>query len=316
MPAPSHCALLFSNYHHHCLTTLPSARLASSSSFDGLVEIVRQYEANEMKKAMEEDAAPAVIPPVPMRRPNVMSIAHILCSDPAVTPSQATVERAYDASTPLSPLPVECNSMEVSSEYELPVSFEDMSVYLNYFDEDEVEVVQLYAPIQWDAGSPVLGWTPPDGSEDVVIGHEDLACPSPMSNSAFYRVPASEEPERIAAYKPTQPTCVKAKSKSSKHPPAQLPRTRVVLAPTQRTGVKSKSREHKAKSRVSCGYGKPPKGGIPPALARDVTKSHALRAEKERQCIRAAAVRAGEGRKPSVLQRASAQTEDDMSMTC
>ncbi|KAG0696797.1 hypothetical protein DFH29DRAFT_949546 [Suillus ampliporus] len=278
-------------------TTLPQTRPASSSSFDGLLEIVREYEANETKKAMIEAAAPAAIPSVPLRRPNAMSLAYILCSDPAVTPFPAPVEERSDyASTLLSPASAEYAGMEVSSVYEPTVSFEDMSVYLNYLDEDEVD--QLYSPVEWDV-PPVLGWTPPDGSKDVDIGQGNLSCLSQISNSALHRVPASNEPEHIAAYQATRP----AKSKSLIRPPAQLPRTRVVLAPAQRIGAKSKNREHKTKSRTSCGYGKPPKGGIPPALARDVTKSHALRAEQERKRILAAAARAGEGRKPSVLQK-------------
>ncbi|KAG2124648.1 hypothetical protein DEU56DRAFT_826784 [Suillus clintonianus] len=295
-------------------TTLPPARLASSSSFDGLVEIVREYVANE-KKAMMEAVVPVVIPPIPLRRPNVMSLAHILCSDPAVVLGQVTVEERKDnASAPSS----EHTGMEDSSWDEPAASFEDMDVYLNYLDEDEDEVgiVELHSPVQWDT-SPVLGWTPPSGCEDVDIGHEDLTCLSQISNTTLHRIPqASDEPEHVPAYPATRPAYVRATPKISTHPPAQLTRTRVVLAPTQCTGVKNKSRNHVAKSRVSCGYGQPPKGGIPPALARDVTKSHALRAEQERKRMRAAAVRAGEGRKPSVLQRASAETEDGMARIC
>lgn len=187
-------------------------------------------------------------------------------------------------------------------------SFEDMDVYLNYFDEDEE-----HSPVQSNA-SPMHGWIPPSGCEDIEVGHEDL-CSSPISNS--HRVPrASDEPVHVQTYPATRPTDVRATSKSSAHPPAQPPRTRVVLASTQRTGAKSKSRDRKAKSRVSCGYGQPPRGGIPPALARDVTKSHALRVEQEHKRMRAAAARAGEGRKPSVLQRASGETEDGMTRIC
>lgn len=175
---------------------------------------------------------------------------------------------------------------------------------LNYFDEDEERVTQPHSSVQWSA-SPMLGWIPPNGYEDIEIGHEDLTCSSQISNLTLQRVP----PDAPVHAHP-------ATSKSSTHPPAQLPRTRVVLAPAQLTGAKSKSRDRKVKSRVSCGYGQPPRGGIPPALARDVTKSHALRAEQEHKRIRAAAARAGEGRKPSVLQRASAETEDEMARIC
>lgn len=181
-----------------------------------------------------------------------------------------------------------------------------MDVYLNYFDEDEEGITQPHSSIQSNA-SPMLGWIPPSGCEDIEVGHEDLVCSSQISNSTLQRVPP-DAPVHVQEYPAT--------SKSSTHPPAQLPRTRIVLAPVQPTGVKSKSRDRKAKSRVSCGYGQPPRGGIPPALARDVTKSHALRAEQEHKRIRAAAARAGEGRKPSVLQRASAETEDGVARIC
>lgn len=94
-------------------TTLPPTRPASSSSFDGLLEIVREYEANE-KKAMAEAVAHAIVQPIPLHRPNVMSLAHILCSDPGlgVAPGRAMVEESKDSvSTPSS----ECTGTELPS---------------------------------------------------------------------------------------------------------------------------------------------------------------------------------------------------------
>lgn len=94
-------------------TTLPPTRPASSPSFDGLLEIVREYEANE-KKAMAEAVAHAIAQPIPLHRPNVMSLAHILCSDPGlgVTPGRAMIEESKDnASTPS----LECSGTEPSS---------------------------------------------------------------------------------------------------------------------------------------------------------------------------------------------------------
>jgi hypothetical protein len=291
-------------------TTLPPARHASSSSFDELVKIVREYEANE-KKAIAEAVAHAIVQPMPLRRSNVMSLAHILCSSPGDVSGQATVEESkLNVYAPSS----ECTGTEVSSWDEPTASFEDMDVYLNYFDEDEEEITRPNSPVQSNT-SLMLGWIPPSGCEDIEVGHEDLTCSSQISNSILHRVPrASDEPMRVQTYPATRATDVRATSKSSAHPPAQLPRTRVVLA--QRTGAKGKSRDRRAKSRVSCGYGQPPRGGIPPALARDVTKSHALRAEQEHKRMRAAAARAGEGRKPSVLQRASGESEDGMARIC
>lgn len=310
MHSLNHSNLLASRPLH---TTLPPTRPVSSSRFDGLVEIVREYEANE-KKAMAEAVAHAIVQPIPLRRPNVMSLAHILCSGPGVATGQATVEE--------SKVKVSALSSEVSNwdepagkyfvgreggAYQPPLaSFEDMDVYLNYFDEDEEGVTQPHSSVQWSA-SPMLGWIPPNGYEDIEVGHEDLTCSTKISNSTLQRIP----PDALV-----HAQAYPATSKSSTHPPAQLPRTRVVLAPAQLTGAKSKSRDRKVKSRVSCGYGQPPRGGIPPALARDVTKSHALRAEQEHKRMRAAAARAGEGRKPSVLQRASAETEDEMARIC
>lgn len=90
MHSLNHSNLLASRPLH---TTLLPTRPASSSSFDGLVEIVREYEANE-KKAMAEAVAHAIVQPIPLRRPNVMSLAHILCSDPGVATGQAAVEES------------------------------------------------------------------------------------------------------------------------------------------------------------------------------------------------------------------------------
>ncbi|KAG1818875.1 hypothetical protein EV424DRAFT_1347563 [Suillus variegatus] len=288
-------------------TTLSPARPTSSSSFDELAEIVREYEANE--KVMAKAVTHAIVQPIPLRRPNVMSLAHILCSDPGVIPEQ---ESQGNVSAPSS----QYTGIEVSSRDEPAAPFEDMDVYLNYFDEDGEDITQPDSPVQWNA-SLMLGWIPPSGCEDIEVGHEDLTCSSRVPNSTLHRVPwASDEPVHVKPYAATRPADVRATSNQSTHPPAQLPRTRVVLAPSQRTGAKSKSRERKANSRVSCGYGQPPRGGIPPLLARYVTKSHALRAEQEHKRMRAAAARAGEGRKPSVLQRASTETEDGMARIC
>jgi hypothetical protein len=92
-------------------TTLPPARHASSSSFDELVKIVREYEANE-KKAIAEAVAHAIVQPMPLRRSNVMSLAHILCSSPGDVSGQATVEESkLNVYAPSS----ECTGTEVSS---------------------------------------------------------------------------------------------------------------------------------------------------------------------------------------------------------
>ncbi|KAF9225026.1 hypothetical protein BS17DRAFT_779469 [Gyrodon lividus] len=108
-------------------------------------------------------------------------------------------------------------------------------------------------------------------------------------------------------------------------PPAQLPPTRVVLASIQaRTSSgtngnapgqtstashskSSRSRPHPssfmAATATTRTYASAPRGGIPPHLARTVTKANILRAEEERERIRAAVSSGsvGEGRKPSVL---------------
>jgi hypothetical protein len=108
MHSLNHSTLLASRPIH---TTLLPPYPASSSSFDGLVEIVREYEANE-KKATEEAVTHAIVQPIPLRRPNVMSLAHILCSDPGVATGQATVEESkVKISAPSS----ECTGTEVSS---------------------------------------------------------------------------------------------------------------------------------------------------------------------------------------------------------
>ncbi|KAF8836251.1 hypothetical protein BDN67DRAFT_974363 [Paxillus ammoniavirescens] len=104
-------------------------------------------------------------------------------------------------------------------------------------------------------------------------------------------------------------------------PPAQLPPTRAVLASIQQTASRgnenflsqtsakssrSRPRPSSAAGATTAGtrtYANAPRGGIPPHLARTVTKANILRTEQERERMRAAASggSVGEGRKPSVL---------------
>lgn len=186
-----------------------------------------------------------------------------------------------------------------------PAVVNNISIYLNDFDEDETQVVQLYSPVPCNLDFPVLGWTPPDGSEDVEIDQENLIYPSQVSNPALHRVRrAYDNPEHLTVYQTAR--------RRAKHPPRQLPRTRVVLGPTQSIDTTSMMTHNRAPLRLSCG---PPKGGIPPGLALDVTKFHALRTQQESNRRQAAVARAKEGRKASVLQRANVQTDVGMMLS-
>jgi hypothetical protein len=109
--------------------------------------------------------------------------------------------------------------------------------------------------------------------------------------------------------------------KSIPPPPAQLPPTRVVLASIQQTSSRgnenlpsqTSARSSRSRPRPSSAagativgtrtYANAPRGGIPPHLARTVTKANIVRAEQERERMRAVASggSVGEGRKPSVL---------------
>ncbi|OAX35562.1 hypothetical protein K503DRAFT_773343 [Rhizopogon vinicolor AM-OR11-026] len=228
-------------------------------------------------------------------RPNVMSLEYILCPNTALTaaPIQVSVQERKDRSTPM-----ECTGVEISSQDEPthapsvnqppPAVVNNILIYLDDFDNDEAPIVQLCSPVSRNLPSTVFGWNPPDGSEDVDIDQENLTYPSHVSGPASHRVHRTHDvPEHLTVQKPTRR---RTRSKISTHPPAQLPRTRVVLAPTQ-------AMIHRAQSPLSCG---PTKGGNSPGVTLDVTKSHALRVERESKRRRAAAARAGVGRKPSV----------------
>lgn len=170
-----------------------------------------------------------------------------------------------------------------------PAVVNNISIYLDDFDDSEAPVVQLCCPVPCNLASPVLGgWAPLDGSEDIDIGHEDLRYPLHVSNPTSHRV------HREYDMSENQAARLRTKSKISTYPPADLPRPRVVFAPTQPT---TSTTTRRTLPPLSCG---PPKGGIPPRIARDVAKSHSLRAEQENKRKYATAARAAEGRKPSV----------------
>lgn len=85
-----------------------------------------------------------------------------------------------------------------------------------------------------------------------------------------------------------------------------------VMPPNAKT---PKSRAHPSSTSATGGissatYAKPPRGGVPPHIARTVTKANILRIEKERKVMRDAfsSISVGERKKPSVLQR-TAKTE-------
>lgn len=78
-------------------------------------------------------------------------------------------------------------------------------------------------------------------------------------------------------------------------PYVKTPKSRVHLPSTPATGGHSTAK-----------YAKAPRGGIPPHIARTVTKANILRIEKERKVMQDAfsSATTGEGKKPSVLRRA------------
>ncbi|KAG1900926.1 uncharacterized protein F5891DRAFT_1188026 [Suillus fuscotomentosus] len=157
-------------------TMLSPAHPTSSSSFDELAEIVREYEANE--KVMAKAVVHVIIQPILLHWPNVMSLVHILCSDPGIILEQ---ESQGNVSVPSS----QCTGIEVSSWDEPAAPFKDMDVYLNYFDEDGEDITQPNSPIQWNA-SLMLGWYLPV-----------VAKTSRVPNSTLHHIPrASDEPEQ------------------------------------------------------------------------------------------------------------------------
>ncbi|KAG8216177.1 hypothetical protein J3R82DRAFT_8198 [Butyriboletus roseoflavus] len=88
-------------------------------------------------------------------------------------------------------------------------------------------------------------------------------------------------------------------------PPAKTPKSRPRLPSTLATSGASTGR-----------YAQAPRGGIPPHIARTVTKANILLVEKERKVMRDtfSSTTMGEGRKPSVLRRA-AKVERETSKT-
>jgi len=164
-----------------------------------------------------------------------------------------------------------------------PAVVNDISIYLNDFDEDETRVVQLYSPTLCNLPSPVRGWTPPDGIEDVDIDKESLRYPPRVSRLGRARR-EHDDPRYLSVNRAVRP---------------RARRTRGVLSAIQSVDTASTT-THIARSHP---YREAPKGGIPPGVARDMTKLLASRTQRESNRMHAAAARAFEGRRPSVMGR-------------
>ena len=115
----------------------------------------------------------------------------------------------------------------------------------------------------------------------------------------------------------TDGTANKPRKKSTRTP--IQPSTRVILDPVRLQSAANqtvvdphakapRSRPHLSSTPAMAGasnYGRAPRGGIPPHIARSVTKANILRVEKERKVMQDAFSNTvtGETKKPSVLQR-------------
>jgi hypothetical protein len=181
--------------------------------------------------------------------------------------------------------PLECISQP------WPAVDNDTKTYLDDFDDDEAQVVQAHSPVQRNLEPTLLGWTPPDGSEDVDIDDENLMYLSHVWNPAiqsYNRIPRRDMGKHVAIYLAERRM---TSSDISTEAPAQQSRTRTVLAHPQ--PIESK------KSRITRSRG-PPQGGVPPKVAREVTRARALAAELASNLRRAALVSSLEKRRPSV----------------
>ncbi|KAF8126739.1 hypothetical protein EV363DRAFT_1347286, partial [Boletus edulis] len=181
-------------------------------------------------------------------------------------------------------------------------------------DEDQVRA-ETAAPITWS----LQGWSPPDGSEFLDLDATKDAWNSPLL-AMFLPTPSTEpvndinqsfaavlavgdvQPQTSTTapkFRPTSTTNEIANGAGKKNVPT-----------SRRTSQAKASRPRSA--RAVCGtstakYVRAPRGGIPPHIARSVTRANILRIEKERKVMQDAFsnTTTGQAKKPSVLRKTS-----------
>lgn len=145
-------------------------------------------------------------------------------------------------------------------------------------------------------------WHPPNGQEMLDIELMESFPPSstkpswePLSSPALY-VNFSGLSPIAGLSEPTVPTPQQPKT-------AEVP-SRTVLASIQApTAPEQRWTRPYVATVTASGYTCAPRGGVPPQLARDVTRANILQIEQERDRVRMATFQSGSGtRKPSVLQ--------------
>ncbi|KIJ64937.1 hypothetical protein HYDPIDRAFT_28283 [Hydnomerulius pinastri MD-312] len=165
--------------------------------------------------------------------------------------------------------------------------------------------------------SMLLGWTPPNGSEVLDLELLEVDYPPWLAKllaPGVLDLPAQFQPRSaemgIAEEILRTAKVLQQPLEAAFPPPAQLPPTRVVLAsiqarsssntPTPALPKPPRSRPHST-AVTTAKHASAPRGGVPPQLARTVTKANILRVEQERERMRAVVGGEGDGRKPSVL---------------
>ncbi|KAF8452861.1 hypothetical protein L210DRAFT_3519804, partial [Boletus edulis BED1] len=192
-------------------------------------------------------------------------------------------------------------------------------------DEDQVRA-ETAAPITWS----LQGWSPPDGSEFLDLDATKDAWNSPLL-AMFLPTPSTEpvndinqsfaavlavgdvQPQTSTTapkFRPTSTTNEIANGAGKKNARSAAQPTSKV---TSQTVIASQAKASRPRSaRAVCGtstakYVRAPRGGIPPHIARSVTRANILRIEKERKVMQDAFsnTATGQAKKPSVLRKTS-----------
>ncbi|KAH7928978.1 hypothetical protein BV22DRAFT_1192347 [Leucogyrophana mollusca] len=264
-------------------------------SLDDLLDIAKAYEGLKLEPTVTGGCP---VPPLAPRRSNAMSLENILSplsfSDGADTRSPdilGTTRLDTDAHSPAATTLAPLDTLQ-----------------------DPCQPPTLLTLVEFCLQSERLK---ADGSDSLDLGLAGLDCPELMATFAVLRDRRATSVQVV----PQQPMAPSLLPEDLRSPvqapeippiqtstsqvllsPAPLPPTRSPLAPTQLRPSTTKGKM-KAKSRLPSSHASAPRGGVPPAFARDVTRANILRAEQERKKIRdAAAMHSSTIRLPSVLQ--------------
>ncbi|KAH7883109.1 hypothetical protein F5I97DRAFT_1902033 [Phlebopus sp. FC_14] len=162
----------------------------------------------------------------------------------------------------------------------------------------------------------LLGWSPLDGSDTLDLESPEMHYPPWLAKllnpSLPERLPSwtrscpmqseNDVPRLVPGLFRVPKQTEFPRAKAIPLPSARLGLRRAVLGSVEADICRKPTYRPYSTTTTAAGYASAPRGGVPPQLARDVTKANILRVEQEREKIRKAAASNGvDLRKPSVL---------------